>query len=75
MLARVSLDSDQWYSNKIHSNKGFSNFWNFWNTAHWTEQVVRDMRLVVMRNVFGTCLDKTDADPGTKIINIFLESC
>jgi hypothetical protein len=36
---------------------------------------VRDMRLVIMRNVFDTCLDKKDADCGTKIINVFLESC
>ncbi len=36
---------------------------------------VRDMQLVIMQNVFGTCSDKTDADHRIKIIIVFLESC
>jgi len=35
---------------------------------------VRDMRLVVERNVFGTCSDKTDADRGITIINLMWKS-
>jgi hypothetical protein len=30
---------------------------------------VRDVRLVIVRIVFGTCADKTDADRGINIIN------
>jgi hypothetical protein len=35
---------------------------------------VRDVRLVIAQNVFGTCADKTDADSGIDIINLILES-
>ncbi len=35
---------------------------------------VRVVRLVVIRNVFGTCPDKMDADHGMAIINFMLES-
>ncbi len=31
--------------------------------------IVRDVRLVVVQNVFGTCADKTDTDRGIDIIN------
>jgi hypothetical protein len=36
--------------------------------------IVRDVRLVIIRNVFGTCADKTDADRGIDIINLKLKS-
>ncbi len=32
------------------------------------------MRLVVIQNVFGACVDKTDADSGIDIINLMLKS-
>jgi hypothetical protein len=32
---------------------------------------VRDMQPAIMQNVSGICLDKTDADGGTKMINVF----
>jgi len=31
--------------------------------------IVRDVRLVIVQNVFGTCADKTDTDRGIDIIN------
>ncbi len=37
--------------------------------------IVRDVRLVVIRNVFGTYSDKIDADRGIDIINLMMESC
>ncbi len=36
--------------------------------------IVIDVRLVVIRNVFGTCSDKTDPDGGININNLVLES-
>jgi hypothetical protein len=36
--------------------------------------IVRDVRLVIIRNVFGTCADKTDADRRINIINLMLKS-
>ncbi len=39
-----------------------------------SEACVRDVRLVIVRNVFGTCADKTDADCGIDIFNLMLES-
>ncbi len=36
--------------------------------------IVWDVQLVVLQNVSGICSDKTDADRGIKIINVFLES-
>jgi len=44
------------------------NFYNFVTP-------VRDMQLVIVQNVFDTCLDKTDAYRGIEIINIMLKSC
>jgi hypothetical protein len=38
------------------------------------EDGVRDVKLVTIRNVFGTCADKMDADRGIDIINLMLKS-
>jgi hypothetical protein len=38
---------------------------------NWKVEFVRDMRPVIMQNVFANCLDKMDADCGTKIIYSF----
>ncbi len=35
---------------------------------------VRDVRLVIVKNVFGTCADKMDADCGIDLINVMLKS-
>ncbi len=35
---------------------------------------VRDVRLVIVQNVFGTCADKMDADRGINIISLMLKS-
>jgi hypothetical protein len=35
---------------------------------------VRDVQLVIIRNVFGTCADKMNADRGIDIINLMLKS-
>ncbi len=39
-----------------------------------SEACVRDVQLVIVRNVFGTCANKTDADCGIDIINLMQES-
>ncbi len=35
---------------------------------------VRDVQLVILQNVFGTCADKMDLDHGIDIINLMLKS-